>query len=253
MKEADMCGRNESAVKSESAASVQSKSLVVRRPQNPLIPPAGGYSDAPGWWRPVAGDSNSLSTKLTAMLIPVLLTVLILVLLKDYFARGDFANSHRPVVAGFVARTQVEEEPDAFNMEPAESVAPAMVRIGQPPLQVETMAQTVAEVEQEAVIPDDSGVEREATPNTGCQIACETDVECKTHPASETEPKPEVVTVNGILYSGDNPSAIIGGRIVHVGDIVLDATVVGITRDRVLFEKPGQKWGRRVQEAVEKP
>ena len=69
------------------------------------------------------------------------------------------------------------------------------------------------------------------------------------------EPKVEFdeITVKGILYSRDNPTAIIGDRIVHVGDVVLEATVVGITKDTVLFEKPGQRWSCNVQEAVATP
>lgn len=255
MKEADRCGRDESAVKSEGAASVQSKSLAAKRPQNPLIPPAGGCSDAPGWWRLVAGDtkaqgfsvvgdSNSLSVKLTAMLIPALLIVLILVLLKDYSARADFANSRGPVAAGFVAQTPVADERGGLNQEPAESVAAAIVQISEARVETETKAESSVEVEKDPVTPDTGGSEAETMANTGCDGMPEKDA------APETKTQPEPVTVKGILYSRDNPSAIIGDRIVHVGDMVLDATVVGITKDRVVFEKPGQRWGRRVQEAV---
>jgi hypothetical protein len=40
---------------------------------------------------------------------------------------------------------------------------------------------------------------------------------------------------------------------VHVGDVVSDAKVVGITKDKVVFEKLGQRWGCRVLEAVATP
>jgi len=71
----------------------------------------------------------------------------------------------------------------------------------------------------------------------------------------ETEPKteavetvkPEKLVVKGILYSDDNPSAVIGTRIVHQGDKVSGATVVKINRDGVEFEKEGEKWKQGVE------
>lgn len=69
----------------------------------------------------------------------------------------------------------------------------------------------------------------------------------------EPKAKSEQITVKGILYSRDNPIAIIGKRIVHVGDVVLEARVVRITKDRVVFEESGQRWGSRVHEAVSTP
>lgn len=53
--------------------------------------------------------------------------------------------------------------------------------------------------------------------------------------------------VRGIVYSEDNPTAVIGDRIVHEGDIVLDATVVRINKDSVEFELNGKKWTQKVQ------
>ena len=54
--------------------------------------------------------------------------------------------------------------------------------------------------------------------------------------------------VKGILYSEDNPAAIIGILIVHEGDSVYGATVVKIERDSVIFEKNGKKWQQPVTE-----
>ena len=53
--------------------------------------------------------------------------------------------------------------------------------------------------------------------------------------------------VKGIVYSQDDPSAVIGTRIVHEGDKILDATVVKINRDSVEFESDGKKWTQKVQ------
>jgi hypothetical protein len=50
------------------------------------------------------------------------------------------------------------------------------------------------------------------------------------------------VALTGILYSEDNPSAIIGGAIVKEGDMIGDVKVVKIRRNIVEFEKNGEKW-----------
>jgi hypothetical protein len=56
------------------------------------------------------------------------------------------------------------------------------------------------------------------------------------------------LTVRSIVYSQDNPSAVIGGRIVHEGEKVLGATVVKINRDSVDFEVSGKTWKQNVRE-----
>jgi hypothetical protein len=53
--------------------------------------------------------------------------------------------------------------------------------------------------------------------------------------------------LTGILYSEDNPTAIIGGKIVKEGDIINGMKVVKIHRDRVEFEKDGKKWTQRAE------
>ena len=53
--------------------------------------------------------------------------------------------------------------------------------------------------------------------------------------------------VKGILYSEDEPSAVIGTKIVREGDRVLGATVVKINKDSVDFEKDGEIWRQKVQ------
>jgi hypothetical protein len=56
-----------------------------------------------------------------------------------------------------------------------------------------------------------------------------------------------VLIVRGIVYSQDDPTAVIGTRIVREGEEILDATVVKINRDSVEFESDGKKWTQRVQ------
>lgn len=53
--------------------------------------------------------------------------------------------------------------------------------------------------------------------------------------------------VRGIVYSEDNPTAVIDDQIVHEGDKILDATVVKINKNSVEFEINGKRWTQKVQ------
>ena len=55
------------------------------------------------------------------------------------------------------------------------------------------------------------------------------------------------LAVTGILYSEDNPSAIIGGAIMREGDMIDDVKVVKIRKNIVEFEKNGEKWTQEMQ------
>ena len=56
------------------------------------------------------------------------------------------------------------------------------------------------------------------------------------------------LSVRGILYSSDKPSAVIGNKIVHLNDKVDNATIVQIDREFVVFEKDGKRWTKKVAE-----
>ncbi len=65
---------------------------------------------------------------------------------------------------------------------------------------------------------------------------------------------PPKVALNGILYSEDNPSAVIGTRIVKEGDTVSgigdtanDITVIKINKDGVEFDKNGRTWTQKLK------
>ena len=58
----------------------------------------------------------------------------------------------------------------------------------------------------------------------------------------------EMLSVRGIIYSQDKPSAVIGNKIVHLNDKIDNATVVQIDRDFVVFEKNGKRWKKKVAE-----
>ncbi|MHC4640201.1 MAG: hypothetical protein ACYS32_01050 [Planctomycetota bacterium] len=65
--------------------------------------------------------------------------------------------------------------------------------------------------------------------------------------ANETEPKTEDIDIKGILYSEQDPSAIIGTEIIHEGGTVSGATVVKINKDSVEFERDGERWTQKVE------
>lgn len=53
--------------------------------------------------------------------------------------------------------------------------------------------------------------------------------------------------VRSILYSEDNPSAVIGSRIVHEGEKIQGVSVIKINTDSVEFEMNGKNWTQMVQ------
>ncbi len=57
----------------------------------------------------------------------------------------------------------------------------------------------------------------------------------------------ERLVVRGILYSADQPLAIIGTQIAQVGDEIMGARIIGITRHAVEFEKEERKWMQNVK------
>lgn len=55
------------------------------------------------------------------------------------------------------------------------------------------------------------------------------------------------LTVKGILFSIDKPSAVIGTRIAHAGDVIAGATIVKINKNSVDFERDGETWTQTVE------
>jgi hypothetical protein len=69
--------------------------------------------------------------------------------------------------------------------------------------------------------------------------------------ATFSPPSPPMVvvmdtTVTGILYSEDNPTALIGHQIVHEGDAVDGVSVIKIHKNKVEFAKNGRRWTQAV-------
>jgi len=59
--------------------------------------------------------------------------------------------------------------------------------------------------------------------------------------------EPGGLIVKGIVYSEDDPSAVIGTKIVHEGDEVSGVTVVKINKDNVEFKMNDRRWTQKVQ------
>jgi len=71
-------------------------------------------------------------------------------------------------------------------------------------------------------------------------------------PESNGTPVPTTtqgIVVTGIVYSEDNPRAIIDRQYYGVGDKVKGADILKITRNNVTFERDGETWTQGVQEA----
>lgn len=55
------------------------------------------------------------------------------------------------------------------------------------------------------------------------------------------------MTVRGIVYSSDKPSAIIADQIVFEGDVIVGVKIIKIEKDFVEFEKEGKRWQQQVR------
>jgi len=55
------------------------------------------------------------------------------------------------------------------------------------------------------------------------------------------------LVVKGIVYSEDNPSAVVGNEIVHEGEEVMGAIVVKINSDSVVFKMNDKEWTQKVE------
>ena len=68
--------------------------------------------------------------------------------------------------------------------------------------------------------------------------------------AQQTQPAspPKFGRVNGILFSEDKPSAVIDKDIVYEGQTIHDVKIVKVHKDKVEFEKAGNRWQQKLKE-----
>lgn len=64
---------------------------------------------------------------------------------------------------------------------------------------------------------------------------------------TKAAPSNKDVALTGILYAGDNSSAVVDGKIVHERDTINGMKVIKIHRDKVEFERAGKRWTQKVK------
>jgi hypothetical protein len=70
----------------------------------------------------------------------------------------------------------------------------------------------------------------------------------ETDQTGQTETRKTIkLIVKGILYSEDNPSAVIGNSIVHEGETIRGVSIIKISQDSVEFEMNGKRWTQKVR------
>ena len=68
------------------------------------------------------------------------------------------------------------------------------------------------------------------------------------NPSADGQAGGSDIVVRGIVNSKDRPSAVIGDKIVHQGDVIGKVTVIKIDKSSVEFEMDGKKWRQGVQQ-----
>jgi len=61
------------------------------------------------------------------------------------------------------------------------------------------------------------------------------------------------IIIRSIVFSEDKPSALIGSKIVYVGDVINNATIVKIDENSIEFEKNGYRWKQKVDDEKKIP
>ena len=172
---------------------------------------------------PRPGVSSSRQ-KVTVLLIPLLFVVFAIYLSRAFDI--SFFSAKETVSPGLL--TPVIAVPAEITWQKPEPYSPEM----RDPMQLtdEMAAYIEAQKQAEAEANAQKIAQRQAVTGTG-----------------NTLPKIGELTVKGIVFSDDNPSAVIGTRIAHAGDIIAGATVMKISRDSVEFEKDGETWTKAVE------
>ena len=170
------------------------------------------------------GPKEGVSAKrqiVMAVLVPVLLVALIIALTRVLGApssKSTWSPQPKPVATVGQAGAEIDwRMPEPY----PEGLRDPMQLTAEMTAQIE--AEAIAKTQAVAVTPGDTGT-------------------------TEQQPgKPQELAVTGILFSQDNPSAVIGTRIAHVGDTIAGATIVKINLTTVEFEKDGKSWTQTLE------
>lgn len=65
--------------------------------------------------------------------------------------------------------------------------------------------------------------------------------------ATQTDVSQEFIKVSGIVFSEDNPSAIINGQVVYRGQKIGNITVTNITKTEIQFKSADRTWSQKVE------
>ena len=220
----------------------------VKLPQNPQIPGSYPRPGQPEAAQPKTGQTiktvgmgplqrivkkifapkpgvSSSRHKVTVVLIPVLLIVLIVYLTKAFdisFFKAKGIVPPEPVTSVGAVSTEITwQKPEPY---PSELHDPMQLTDEMAAL-IEAQKQAEAEAKAQKI------TQQQAGEGAGDPQATKTGE----------------LTVKGILFSADKPSAVIGTRITHVGDIIAGATIVKINRDSVEFERDAETWTQTVE------
>jgi hypothetical protein len=163
--------------------------------------------------------------KAAVLLVPVLFVALVFLLSRTFdislFKTKTTAPPKLPAPAGTASTTEIAwRKPDPY---------PAGLR---DPMQLTDEMAAQMKVDAQAKV--DAVKQGQANIDT-------------TEPQTTTAGE---LSVKGILFSDDNPSAVVGTRIAHVGDIIAGAKILKINKKSVEFEKDGQIWTQAI-EAIE--
>lgn len=163
--------------------------------------------------------------KATVLLVPVLAVVLVVVLAKSLGIPS--LKTREPVIPK--PPTPVAAVPTGIAWEKPEPYPTGL----RDPMQLtaEMAAQIKVKADAEAQAKADALAQQQTVPD----------------PTDPQVTKVGELTVKGILFSDDNPSAVVGARIAHVGDIIAGAKIVKINKKSVEFEKDGETWTRTVE------
>jgi hypothetical protein len=170
------------------------------------------------------GPKEGVSAKrqiVMAVLVPILLVGLIIALTRVLGAsssKSTWSPKPKPAATAGSADTEINwRMPEPY---------PAGLR---DPMQL--TAEMTAQIETEAIAKTQAVATAQA--NVG--------------PTEQQPDKPQELAVTGILFSQDNPTAVIGTRIAHIGDTIAGATIVKINLTTVEFEKDGKSWTQALE------
>jgi len=175
----------------------------------------------------IRGNLKTINQKVMAMLVPVLAVILAWLVLNGLPPGAmDASRDGKPESAGL--------DKAEMTLLPLPVVVDRPVPVQEPPAAVPEQQDLSAIAEAMEAELADYVVER--ADGTG--------------PSEHTAAGRAGPVIKAILFSEDNPAAIVGDELVHVGDVVSGARIVQITKNSVVVEKDRSRKHLAVLEEV---